>query len=471
MKLDVTAARPGLAEKVGYGLGDFSSSMFWKIFSYYLPIFYSDVFGLKAQHAALLLLITKLYDAISDPVMGIIADRTRSRWGKYRPYLLWVALPFAVIGVLSFYTPDWSYSAKHVYAYVMYILMMTVYTAINVPYGAMLGVVSPDPREKSVFSSYRMFFAYIGSFLAMGIFALFERNVTGKPDAQGVLMKGVGDASPASWTFVVGIVAVLCFLLFLGCFALTRERVRQEEKSSGAASVRSDLKALLGNGPWWLLLGGGVCILLFNSIRGGAAAYYFANIIGANPLVTCALYLMIGEIAQMLGVLLAVPVSDRIGKKGTFIAVLAVVSVLSVLVWFLPETASGFWMLLLLQVLIGLAVGVNSPMLWSMFADVADYSELKHGNPSTGLIFSSSSMAQKFGGALGAFLLMQILAWSGYDAALAQQSEGTLRAIKALMSFVPAAGSLLGLLCLVFYPLGSAKMRAVQSELETKRNK
>jgi GPH family glycoside/pentoside/hexuronide:cation symporter len=180
---------------------------------------------------------------------------------------------------------------------------------------------------------------------------------------------------------------------------------------------------------------------------------------------------MIGEIAQMLGVLLAVPVSDRIGKKGTFIAVLAVVSVLSVLVWFLPETASGFWMLLLLQVLIGLAVGVNSPMLWSMFADVADYSELKHGNPSTGLIFSSSSMAQKFGGALGAFLLMQILAWSDYDATLAQQSEGTLRAIKALMSFVPAAGSLLGLLCLVFYPLGSAKMRAVQSELETKRNK
>ncbi|MBQ2526998.1 MAG: MFS transporter, partial [Bacteroidales bacterium] len=163
MDIITAPAKPTLKEKIGYGFGDMSSSMFWKIFSYYLPIFYSDVFGLKPQHAAFLLLITKLYDAISDPVMGIIADRTRSRWGKYRPYLLWVALPFSLIGLLSFYTPDASYGLKHVYAYVMYILMMTVYTAINVPYGAMLGVITPDSREKSVFSSYRMFFAYIGS--------------------------------------------------------------------------------------------------------------------------------------------------------------------------------------------------------------------------------------------------------------------------------------------------------------------
>ena len=147
-----------ITEKIGYGLGDMSSSMFWKIFSYYLPIFYSDVFGLKPAHAAILLLVTKLYDAVSDPVMGIIADRTESKWGHYRPYLLWIAIPFAIIGIMSFYTPDTSYTFKHVYAYVTYILMMTVYTAINVPYGAMLGVVSESSKEKSVFSSYRMFF-------------------------------------------------------------------------------------------------------------------------------------------------------------------------------------------------------------------------------------------------------------------------------------------------------------------------
>ena len=460
MNLTATPAKATLKEKIGYGLGDFSSSMFWKIFSYYLPIFYSDVFGLKPQHAALLLLVTKLYDAVSDPVMGVIADRTRSKWGKYRPYLLWIAVPFALAGVLSFYTPDASYSFKHVYAYVMYILMMTVYTAINVPYGAMLGVMTDDPREKSVFSSFRMFFAYIGSFLAMGIFAIFEKQVGGN----------VGEASPASWTLVVGIVALLCLLLFLGCFALTRERVRQEAKEAGSASVGKDLKALLGNRPWWLLLGGGIGILLFNSIRGGSAAYYFANILGTSPILTCAVYLMIGEIAQMLGVLLAVPVSDRIGKKNTFLSVLVFITVLSILVWFLPNTAGGFWALVVLQVLICIAIGLNSPMLWSMFADVADYSELKNGSASTGLIFSSSSMAQKFGGALGAFLLMQVLALAGYDKDLAMQAPQTLSAIRALMSWIPAVGSVLGIVCLAFYPLTTSRMEKIHGELEIKRN-
>lgn len=460
MNLTHVPAKATLSEKIGYGLGDFSSSMFWKIFSYYLPIFYSDVFGLKPAHAALLLLVTKLYDAVSDPIMGVIADRTRTKWGKYRPYLLWIAFPFAAIGVLSFYTPDASYTFKHVYAYVMYILMMTVYTAINVPYGAMLGVVTDDHREKSVFSSYRMFFAYIGSFLAMGIFALFEKKVGGN----------AGNAAPWQWTLVVGIVAVLCLLLFIGCFALTRERVRQDVKEAGGASVSKDLKALLGNGPWWLLLGGGIGILLFNSIRGGSAAYYFANILGESPILTCGLYLMIGEIAQMCGVLLAVPVSDRIGKKNTFLSVLAAITILSALVWFLPETTGGFWALIALQLLICIAIGLNSPMLWSMFADVADYSELKNGTASTGLIFSSSSMAQKFGGALGAFLLMQVLALVGYDKDLAAQAPRTLNAIKALMSWIPAIGSVLGMVCISLYPLTTARMKKIQNELEIKRN-
>lgn len=156
-----------LKEKIGYGFGDMSSSMFWKIFSYYLPIFYSNIYGLSLADTGVLLLVTRIWDAVSDPMMGIIADRTHTRWGKYRPYLLWISLPFAVCGILMFTTPDFGPTGKLVWAYVTYILMMTVYTAINVPYGAMLGVMTDDSDTKTVFSSYRMFFAYGGSFIAL----------------------------------------------------------------------------------------------------------------------------------------------------------------------------------------------------------------------------------------------------------------------------------------------------------------
>lgn len=468
----VTCSKAKLSEKIGYGFGDMSSSMFWKIFSYYLPIFYSDVFGLKPQHAAFLLLITKLYDAISDPVMGMIADRTHTKWGKYRPYLLWIAIPFAVIGIMSFYTPDAGYTFKHIYAYVTYILMMTVYTAINVPYGAMLGVVSESSKEKSVFSSYRMFFAYIGSFIAMAIFAVFEKSIVGTVrivDGVEKVAKGVGDAAPMQWTAVVSIVAVICAVLFLLCFLLTRENVKTVNEEKRPSSIKKDLKALASNKPWWLLLGGGIGLLLFGSIRGGAAAYYFSNILGTDAILTCAIFLFIGEIAQMAGVPLAVPVSDKIGKKSTFLYVLLFIALLSCLILFLPQNKIGFWMLLVIQILICIAIGIVSPLLWSMFADVADYSELKNGSASTGLIFSSSSMAQKFGGALGAFMLMQVLALSGYSKDVPVQSNTTLEAIKALMSYIPAIGALLGAACLTLYPLTTSTMKSIQSQLEKKR--
>lgn len=449
-----------LSEKIGYGLGDMSSSMFWKIFSYYLPIFYTNVFGLNPAHAAMLLLVTKLYDAVSDPVMGIIADRTTTRWGRYRPYLLWIALPFGIIGTLSFYTPETSYTWKVVYAYIMYLLMMTAYTAINVPYGAMLGVVTADPDEKSVFSSFRMFFAYIGSFVAMGIFGLFERQV-------GNVAKG----TPAQWTMYVGIIALLCIILFLGCFALTREHVHTKATAETSGSIRADLHALITNGPWWLLLGGAIGLLLFGAMRGGATAYYFSYILGSNVVFTCAVFLLIGELSQMAGVALAVPLGRSMGKKSTFILSLSVMTVLSALVWFVPTTtATGFWLLVLLHVLICVAIGVVSPLLWSMFADVADASELQHGRSSVGLIFSSSSMAQKFGGTIGSTMLMIVLAYVGFDQTDATtQSAFALDGIRALMSWIPALGTLLGLLFIAFYPLTTSRMKAITTALQERR--
>ena len=473
-------AKAGLSEKIGYGFGDMSSSMFWKIFSYYLPFFYSNIFGLSLAHAGTLVLVTKLYDAVSDPVMGLIADRTNTRWGKYRPYLLWIAIPFAVAGILAFFTPQTdNYTFKHVYAYVTYILMMTVYTAINVPYGAMLGVMTDDSREKSVFSSFRMFFAFIGSFIAMGSFEpllKLRQSILGTLPAEWTL----ADSAPADWTIAVSVIGIVCAVLFILSFVMTRERVteaemakepvRENSDETTKTSVAEDLKALVANGPWWMLLGGGIAILLFNCVRGGAAAYYFADVLGTNAIFTLALFLTVGEISQLVGVVVTVPVSEKIGKKATFLLVLVAVTVLSIIVAFLPETPAGMWALLVSQILICIAIGINSPLLWSMFADVADYSELKNGRASTGLIFSSSSMAQKFGAAFGSAIVLWVLMAFGYDNAKgAVQTPEALATIKALISWIPAIGSAAGIAIMLGYPLTDKKMSEIHQELSKKR--
>lgn len=467
-----------LSEKIGYGFGDMSSSMFWKIFSYYLPFFYSNIFGLSLAHAGTLLLVTKLYDAISDPVMGLIADRTSTRWGKYRPYLLWIALPFAIAGILAFYTPQTdNYTFKHIYAYVTYILMMTVYTAINVPYGAMLGVVTDDSREKSVFSSFRMFFAFIGSFISMGI---FEPLLRLRSSVLGTLPEKwtIADSAPVDWTIALTVIGTICAVLFFLTFAMTREHVTESEmakaeethKEEKKNSIMEDLKALFCNAPWWLLLGGGISLLLFNCIRGGAAAYYFADVLGVKAIYTLAIFLTVGEISQLVGVVVTVPVSEKIGKKATFIAVLVAITVFAAAVAFLPETPAGMWMLMAAQILICIAIGISSPLLWSMFADVADYSEYKNGSASTGLIFSSSSMAQKFGAAFGSAIVLWVLMAFGYDNAKdAVQTLEALATIKALISWIPAVGSAVGVLIMAFYPLTDKKMSEIREGLKARR--
>lgn len=467
-----------LSEKIGYGFGDMSSSMFWKIFSYYLPFFYSNIFGLSLAHAGTLLLVTKLYDAISDPVMGLIADRTSTRWGKYRPYLLWIALPFAIAGILAFYTPQTdNYTFKHIYAYVTYILMMTVYTAINVPYGAMLGVVTDDSREKSVFSSFRMFFAFIGSFISMGI---FEPLLRLRSSVMGTLPEKwtIADSAPLDWTIALTVIGTICAILFFLTFAMTREHVTESEmakaeethKEEKRNSIMDDLKALFCNAPWWLLLGGGISLLLFNCIRGGAAAYYFADVLGVKAIYTLAIFLTVGEISQLVGVVVTVPISEKIGKKATFIAVLVAITVFAAAVALLPETPAGMWMLMAAQILICIAIGISSPLLWSMFADVADYSEYKNGSASTGLIFSSSSMAQKFGAAFGSAIVLWVLMAFGYDNAKdAVQTPEALATINALISWIPAVGSAVGVLIMAFYPLTDRKMSEIREGLKARR--
>ncbi|MCI1780007.1 MAG: MFS transporter [Bacteroidales bacterium] len=457
-----------LREKIGYGLGDMSSSMFWKIFGSYLMIFYTDVFGISAAAVGTMFLVSRLFDAINDPVMGAVADRTDTKWGKFRPYILWFAIPFAIIGVLTFYTPSFSSAGKLIYAYVTYIIMMVVYTIVNVPYASLLGVMSPDPRERNVLSTFRMTFAYLGSFIALLLFMPMVNAFCG------------GDNNIVSqrnaWTMAVGVMGVVCTLLFFGCFSLTKERVRPIKKAM--TPLKDDLRDLAHNGPWWILLGSGIAALIFNSIRDGAAVYYFKYYIVESdysgisffgiPFVLSGVYLAVGQIANIIGVVLAAPVSNMIGKKKTYMGAMAIATVLSIIFYWFDK--NDITLIFIFQFLISICAGSIFPILWSMYADCADYSEMKTGNRATGLIFSSSSMSQKFGWTIGSALTGWLLAYFGFRANQVQNAE-TINGLKLFMSWLPAAGTVLSVLFVSFYPLSENKMKDITEKLRLRRSK
>lgn len=451
-----------LKEKIGYGFGDMASSMFWKIFGMYLLFFYTDVFGLAPAAVGTMFLITRIWDSFLDPVIGVIADRTESRWGKFRPYLLYVALPFGIIGVLTFTTPHLSPSGKLVYAYVTYTLMMMVYSAINVPYASLLGVMSPNPQDRTTLSSYRMFFAYLGSFIALMLIEPLVEFFSRHGSVQ------------QSWQYSVAVIAAMCVVLFLACFALTKERVKpiHEEKHS----LKEDLLDLCKNGPWWILLGAGIAALIFNSIRDGATIYYFKyyvletssfQIASLGVTVTwTSLYLMLGQASNMLGVALAAPVANHIGKKNTYILAMVIATVLSIaFYWFTP---GQLVLIFVFQALISVCAGIIFPLLWSMYADIADYSELKCGRRATGLIFSSSSMSQKLGWTLGGALTGWLLGYFGFQANVVQ-TETAVVGIKMMLSFLPAIGTVLSIIFIAFYPLSEKKVKEITAELEEER--
>ena len=462
-----------LKERIGYGFGDMSSSMFWKIFSAYLPLFYAQVFHLDLGVTAVLMLVTRIWDAVSDPLMGIIADRTHSRWGKYRPYLLWIALPFAISGVLLFTTPG--ESVRTVWAFATYILMMTVYTAINVPYGSMLGVMTADSQEKTVFSSYRMFFAYGGSFLVL---AFWEPLVNWFSD---VWFQRAGNASvsydPQSWQAAMIVVSVVCALLFVLTFLMTCEHVTQSQPT---ASVVSDLASLLRNGPWWIMLGAVLFFNFFGAIRYSVIPFLFTTLIPSDASISvfswqfafyAGLFLAVGEVANMAGVACTAFITRWIGKKGTFLACLALLIVLHLALYFVVVPNDGntivgndiYVLLFVIQIAVSILTGIISPLIWSMYADVADYAIHRFHSASTALIFSSSSMAQKFGGAFGASAVLWLLAAFHFDTTegVTTQSAEAIDGIRLLISVIPAAVAAISALFMLAYPLTTRRMKEI----------
>ena len=450
-------------EKIGYVFGEMAASMFLKLFGSYLMIFYTDVFGLSATVVGTMFLVTRIWDSAFDPIVGVIADRTHSRWGKFRPYLLYLAVPFAIIGVLTFMTPDLEDTGKVIYAYFTYSLMMMVYSAINVPYASLLGVISSDPKERNILSTYRMTFAYIGSFIALLLFMPMVNYFSEGYNAQ------------RGWTMSVVVIALICAVLFYGCFAWTKERVKSISQQQNL--LKDDLKDLLNNRPWWILLGAGVAALVFNSIRDGATVYYFkyfiieenyttASFLGIS-FVLSGLYLAVGQAANIGGVILAAPISNRIGKRATYMWAMAIATIFSVLFYWLDR--ENILMIFVFQIIISVCAGSIFPLLWSMYADCADYSELKTGNRATGLIFSSSSMSQKIGLAIGSAITGWLLSYFGFQANMVQ-NQATLHGIKLFLSFLPAIGTVLSIIFISMYPLSEKKMEEITINLKQKRN-
>jgi GPH family glycoside/pentoside/hexuronide:cation symporter len=458
------SARIKLKEKIGYGFGDMASSMFWKLFGTYLLFFYTDVSGLAATALGTMILVTRIWDTAFDPVVGALADRTRSRWGRFRPYLLYMALPFGAIGVLTFTVPSFSGTGRLVYAYITYSAMMMIYSLINVPYASLLGVMSSDPKERNTLASFRMSFAFIGSLVALALIEplvnIFSMKAGGAVDAR------------SGWQLAVALIAALCVLLFIGCFSWVKERVQPLE--TGRSSLKKDIRDLIRNRPWWILLGAGVAALIFNSIRDGATIYYFKYVIqntaafraGTTIITWSTLYLIVGQGANVLGVILASPIGNRAGKKNTFLAAMGTAGLLSMLFYWLG--VHQILLIFIFQFFISICAGIIFPLLWSMYADIADYSEWVTGRRATGLIFSSSSMSQKLGWTIGGALTGWLLGAFGFKANAVQGTE-VQTGIRLMMSFLPATGTLLSVFFIAVYPLSENRVKEIAEALERKR--
>lgn len=455
-----------IKEKIAYGFGDFASSMFWKMFSMYLLFFYTDVFGISAAVVGTMFLITRIWDTALDPIIGVVSDRTDTKWGKFRPYILWMAIPFGVIGILTFTTPDLSVTGKVVYAYCTYTLMMIIYSAINVPYASLMGVMTPNLKDRTALSTFRFIFAFAGSILVLAtaepLVALLGRVSEGVTDLQ------------RGWQLTISIYAIIAAVFFYFTFRWTGERVKPPKEQK--ASLKADLKNLGENKPWFILLGAGVSTLIFNSLRDGSAIYYFKYFFSSQeafnlPLFDVVinystLYLVLGQAANIVGVVLAKPVSDRIGKKNTFQYAMVIAAVLSCVFFTFQE--NDIVLIFTFQFLISICAGCIFPLLWSMYADIADYSEWKTGRRATGLIFSSSSMSQKLGWTLGGALTGWLLAYYGFEANQVQSGEAQT-GIRMMLSFIPAVGAVLSAIFIFFYKLSDSFMLKISDELAERR--
>jgi GPH family glycoside/pentoside/hexuronide:cation symporter len=443
------ADRISLKEKIGYSLGDAASNFYWKTFEFFVVIFYTDVFGISAAAVGAMLLITRIADAVADPVMGSIADGTKTRWGHFRPYLLWGAIPLAVAGVLTFTTPNLGGGAKLVYAYVTYSSLMFIYTAVNIPYSALMGVISSNSQERTSISSIR----FIGAFTA-GMFVQFFTLP---------LVRFFGHGSDTrGWQLTMVLYGALAILLLLLCFSSTRERVTPPPQQD--ANIWHDLCALFGSQPWLVLVGVLLLTLAAFAVKGSATTYYFKYFVKREDLLGW--FLLSNGLAFVAAVWMTSFLAKRIGKKILFMLALGLGGLVIGLFWFAGPMDHRF--MFVLQIASSFIIGFNSPLVFAMFADTADHAEWRTGRRNTGLVFASAIFATKIGFALGAWILGLILTFFGYVANVAQTGS-SLHGIILSMSWIPCVMLVLASIAMAAYPLNDTLMVKIEKELKERR--
>jgi len=443
--------RISLKEKVGYSLGDAASNLYWKTFEFYLMIFYTDVFGISAAAVGTMLLVTRLADAVADPVMGAIADRTQTRWGHFRPYVVWFALPLAVAGVLTFTTPNLGSGSKLVYAYITYCLLMFLYTAVNIPYTALMGVMTASSQERTSISSIR----FIGAFTA-GVFVQYFT-------LRFVRFFGHGNDT-RGWQLTMVLYGVLAVVMLVACFGSTRERVAPPPQQK--SDLWRDLGDLFTSRPWLVLVGVLLLILAAFVIKGSAAAYYFKYFVKREDLL--GLFLVSNGLAFLAAVSVATYLAKIFGKKRLFMMAIGIGGLVVAGFW-LPRP-SDIVMMFVLQIVSSFVIGFNSPLVFAMFADAADDAEWRTGRRTTGLVFASAIFSTKAGVAIGAWMFGVVFNFYGYVPNV-EQSARSLHGIIISMSWIPCGLMLVATALMQLYPLNEVLMVRIEADLKSRRNK
>ena len=456
--------RPKLLEKVSYGFGDLASVLYWQTFMLYLTYFYTDVAIIPLAALSAMILWVRTWDWVNDPLMGIIADRTRTRWGKFRPYLLWLCVPFAIAGVLCFTVPDLDESGRFKWACATYILLMMLYTAINIPYTALLGVISPDSDDRTAISSIKFMFAFGAGIIVSATLLPMTRWLGGESEAQG-------------WqnTFIIyGIAAVVFFLI---AFFGTKERVQPPKGQK--TPVLEDLNDLVKNKPWLILLATTFVFILFVGTRGSVTVHYIKYHLGAQevwlPFVgersyefvgLTSIFNTIGQIFSFAGVFLVLWISKFVGKRKLFILFFLVAILCTAAFYFVsPEQ---IYLILFLQAIGNMVGGPLSVLLWAMYADTADYGEWKYGRRATGLIFSASTMSQKIGWAVSASFAIYLMNSVGFIPNV-EQTEESINALINLFSLIPAGLGVVSVLLILLYPLNDQRVAEIGKALADRK--